>query len=88
MGPAIFLFSQKSSLSPFLFLLLMLQDVDQFSEWITDIGSAHSPRLSRRAVFDGDTGFSDSRESLFNIIYFNRNIRDSRARSSFGITLT
>jgi hypothetical protein len=41
-------------------LLLMLQYVDQSSEWITDIESAHSPWLSRRAVFDSDARFSDS----------------------------
>src|SRR5687768_14967877 len=51
-------------------LLLMLQDIDQLSEWITDVESAHPPRLGRRAVFDSDTRFSNSHQSLFNIVYF------------------
>jgi hypothetical protein len=53
-------------------LLLMLQDIDQLSEWITNVESAHSPRLGRRAVFDSDTRFLNSHQSLFNIVYFNQ----------------
>jgi len=64
--------------------LLMLQDVDQFSEWVTDIEPAHSPRLGRRAVFDGDARSLDSSQSLFNVIHFDRYIRDSSARASLG----
>ena len=41
-------------------VLLMLQDVDQFSQWVADIEPAHSPRLRLRAVFDGDVRFLDS----------------------------
>ena len=42
-------------------LLLMLEDVDQFSERVADIEPAHSPRLGLRAIFDGDAGLPDSR---------------------------
>src|SRR5688572_20180250 len=65
-------------------LLLMLQDVDQFSQWITYIEPAHSPRLRLRAVFDRDVRFLDSHQSLFNVIHFDRYIRDSSAGSSLG----
>jgi hypothetical protein len=65
----------------------MLQDVDQFSERIADVEPAHPPRLARRAVFDRDTGFSDSRHSRFDIVDFDREIRHGGAGSSSDITL-
>lgn len=48
--------------------LLVLQDVDEFSERVTDMEPAYSPRLACGAVLNGDLGVLDSSYRFIEVV--------------------
>ena len=63
---------------------LMLQDVDEFSQRVSNIEPADAPRLTDGTVLDRNAGSFNPAESLGKIIHFYRKVRNWRIRSALA----
>jgi hypothetical protein len=60
------------------------QDVDKASERVADIEASDAPRLVRRTILDFQPGFLGALLDFFEVVDFDREIRNSRSRTSFA----
>lgn len=51
--------------------LLVLQNIDEFSEWVAYVKPANTPWFILGAIFDRDIRITYFFQSRFNIVYFN-----------------